>query len=211
VEKERNTLLQSYQRLGQSALDHSKDKFLVQSVAVVDPARATQLQDYDQLTALWSMVGNNPTSVTSAVANKKLHVKHSVADGTRTMATTSAQVTRDPIEKMSSEQLKAELGPLRKKYDELVAFSVNLTAERDMLNNSLEQARRDLDRNVKKGSLADNGRNRTGGHSEGGGLSSLLFFLVLMVTLVVGMKVQQAGLVSQIPVIGEMLEAKDEL
>ena len=37
---------------------------------------------------------------------------------------------------------------LRKKYDELVAFSVNLTAERDILNNALEQAKRDLNREM---------------------------------------------------------------
>ena len=36
VEKDKQILLQSYDRLGQTALDHSKDKFLVQSCTTPD-------------------------------------------------------------------------------------------------------------------------------------------------------------------------------
>ena len=36
VEKDKQVLLQSFDRLGQSALDHSKDMFLVQSTVVKD-------------------------------------------------------------------------------------------------------------------------------------------------------------------------------
>jgi len=41
-----------------------------------------------------------------------------------------------------------DIAGLRKKYDDLVAFTVNLTAERDMLNNELSETKRELQREM---------------------------------------------------------------
>ena len=76
-----------------------------------------------------------------------------------------------------------EVSLLRKKYDELVQFSVNLTAERDFLNNSLEQAKRDLNREmaarmsaedsaVRGGAAGEGLRQRKGGGGSGGAAGS---------------------------------------
>lgn len=211
VEKDKNSLLQSYQRLGQSALDHSKDKFLVQSVAVLDATRATQLKDYDQLTSLWASVGSSPSTETSAVANKKLHVRHTVAEGSKSASlAANATSNREPVESLSSDQLKNELGNLRRKYDELVAFSVNLTAERDMLNNTLEQTKRDLNRELTKTAAADNssGRRSAAASEQGTSLFMLVFVAVFM--FVVGVKLQQAGIVAALPVLGGLLQDGDK-
>jgi hypothetical protein len=159
VEKDKASLMESYQRLGQSALDHSKDKFLVQSVAV-DQKRAVALKDYDQLTTLWTQVSSQGSN--AAVANKKLHVKHTVdIDGAGAAGGSNLAENINPAE-LSKDQLMSELTSLRRKYDELVAFSVNLTAERDILNNTLEQTKRDLQRQMTKVSANENSNNRTG-------------------------------------------------
>jgi hypothetical protein len=182
VEKDKKSLLQAYERLGQTALDHSKDKFLVQSVAVSDD-KAQELQDYDSLTVLWTTV----TASDQAVVNKKLPVRHVVAGGTAAPTTspdlsspaTNASATSP--EQLSKEQLVAELKNLRHKYDELVAFSVNLTAERDILNNTLELTKRDLNRELsnKKTSPAAAAQQ-----SSGTGRGSLL--LIILLALIVG-------------------------
>jgi len=83
---------------------------------------------------------------------------------------------------------------LRKKYDELVAFSVTLTAERDILNNALEQAKRDLNREMAARMSAEDsalkapsGLKRGGG---GGGVESkavkagFTFFQVLVMMII---------------------------
>jgi len=167
VEKDKQILLQSYDRLGQSALDHSKDKFLVQSCAAPDEFASlydkekrgdeqksdgykTSKEMAEKLTSLWDKTS---TSGESPVFNKKLHVRHVVMeiksgtpDQTTQVPTTRSDKT--PVENMSPEQMFSEVSSLRRKYDELVAFSVNLTAERDILNNSLEQTKRDLNREI---------------------------------------------------------------
>jgi hypothetical protein len=48
------------------------------------------------------------------------------------------------IENMTLEQMSQEAVTLRRKYDEMVAFSVNRMAERDILSNTLEQTKREL-------------------------------------------------------------------
>merc|ERR1711920_703829 len=109
----------------------------------------------DALTSMW----NNPSNTANMVLlNKKLHVKHVVVespisakqelfpDPTAASNSTSTfpsnlklSPTADtPISSTDSASLVAEITSLRKKYDELVAFSVNLTAERNVLNNTLE-------------------------------------------------------------------------
>ena len=103
----------------------------------------------------------------AAISNKKLQVKHTV--DTASLSTTtnnssggygSVSAASDRIreglsnstgpgsEGLMPEQQFKDNANLRKKYDELVAFSVNLTAERDILNNALEQAKRDLNREM---------------------------------------------------------------
>ena len=93
VEKDKQLLLQSFERLGQSALDHSKDKFLVQSCAVSqefatryvsEKKKADQLGEghktskdlAEALTGMWNAVaaGDNVS-----IFNKKLHVRHMVS------------------------------------------------------------------------------------------------------------------------------------
>ena len=245
MEKDKNSLLQSYQRLGQSALDHSKDKFLVQSVAVLDSALAAELKEYDKLTSLWSSVGsssstsNKESDTTSAVANKKLHVRHTVVEAGSAAAAAAAAAadkspeaaavaeakrsvavsSREPVDALSTDQLKSELGHLRRKYDELVAFSVNLTAERDMLSNTLEQTKRDLNRQVAKTAAADNARGSTrtggGGGAAGVGRGSAFpsFFTLLVIAVVMmalGVKVDRMGLLpSSIPFLGEAATEDD--
>ena len=215
VEKDKNSLLQSYQRLGQSALDHSKDKFLVQSVAVLDSKRATELKDYDQLTSLWASVGSSSSKETSAVANKKLHVRHTVSDSNKSdaPAAVAAPAAREPLEALSSDQLKSELGLLRRKYDELVAFSVNLTAERDMLNNTLEQTKRDLNRELTKGTSSDTSRRQAPLTANDAGISFLFVFFVGLVMMIIGVKLEQNNLVALLPILGGFLKGgnNDEL
>jgi hypothetical protein len=167
VEKDKQLLLNSYLRLGQSALDHSKDKFLVQATTV-GPDFAGKAADgtfgegakaskelTEALTTLWNTSSDLP------LVNKKLHVKHIVLESTAsesgavpakspsvTIATAAQLPPIKSMENMSPEQMFAEVSNLRRRYDELVAFSVNLTAERDILNNTLEQTKRDLNREM---------------------------------------------------------------
>jgi len=211
VEKDKNSLLASFESLGPAALAHCKDKFLVQSVAV-SPSQAETLVEYEALTALWGrMQGNNNNANSSNTANKKLHVKHHVvvADdgtgGTTTTAPTTIATVAHP-EKLPKDQLVVELQNLRRKYDELVAFSVNLTAERDVLNNTLEQTKRDLNRELaqKENKGPGGNQNRGGGgaaqqpaHPMGSGAGTVLIYVVL--ALLLGAKLHQMGLLQNVP------------
>jgi hypothetical protein len=220
VDKDKHQLLESYQSLGMAALEHCKDKFLVQSVAVPEQ-QAAHLQSYDSLTALWT---SNPT----AVANKKLHVRHTVmahlirpgmttsssssssrgtigtsASGSTVVAsnrTTTATAYVAPKD-MTQEQMIIELTSLRRKYDELIAFSVNLTAERDMLSNTLELTKRDLHRTLagKNTATASTGvaaatpihASARGGST--GGTSWMMMVIYILVAFGMGVMVQQSG------------------
>jgi hypothetical protein len=180
VEKDKNTLLQSYDRLGQSALDHSKDKFLVQSCVVSDEFSKKYAEEKskgvnakelsDALTSVWNTMSS---SNANQISNKKLHVKHVVPEAAPTASSAQMPKTHDTpsldqIENMSQEQMFAEITQLRKKYDELVSFSVNLTAERDILNNTLEQTKRDLNREMAARAKLEN----AGGGGSGSGRSA---------------------------------------
>lgn len=209
VEKDKNQLLTSYASLGAAALDHCKDKFLVQSVAV-SAAQADELKEYDELTALWTSIqsgggktSNNPTS------NKKLHVKHKVADGaggtgggSDAAGSPALAVARvEHPERLNKEELVVEWQNLRRKYDELVAFSVNLTAERDVLNNTLEQTKRDLNREMNSHAASNKHANRgaaaTTRPSTGPGMMTVLIYVVT--ALLLGAKLQQMGLLHGLP------------
>jgi hypothetical protein len=225
VEKDKQVLLQSFDRLGQPALDHSKDKFLVQSVAVspdfskqyqVTKAKGNTTKELaDALTSMWNAVSS---SQSASIFNKKLHVKLIVSDGTTTTRTQVPPRHDTPmatIENMTPEQMFQEITTLRRKYDELVAFSVNLTAERDILNNTLEQTKRDLNREMAaRASLESSGG---GGGVRGGRKPSMIksMFPLLIVAIagfLAGVKMttnHQVGFLESIPVVGPMVLEED--
>jgi uncharacterized membrane protein len=261
VDKERSVLWSTYDRLGQSALDHSKDKFLVQSCAVSDEfssqfrneprGEAGQYKPelIEALTAMW----NSATSGSIAVPmfNKKLHVRHvaapmtggaSSAAGGGAMASSSASMAgttsaasgsasaaqqrslpsafqRNNTDQMNSDQLHEEVASLRRKYDELVAFSVNLTAERDILNNTLEQTKRDLNREMATRSALEKQGLKVSSRSQdmkskqsrggGGGVVSIKALVIAMViSFLFAVKATNngsVGVLKKVPVLRGML------
>lgn len=218
VEKDKNSLLQSYNRLGQAALDHSKDKFLVQSCVVtadfVADYGSSADEAYDKLSGLWASV---TSSAAHTIANKKLHVRHTVSEPDialgRSGASAGAEmpakhVVAANVQDMSSDQLLTEVNNLRRKYDELVAFSVNLTAERDILNNTLEQTKRDLNRELAKNKMPSQ-RAVSGAAAKSSGFgtrSALLLAIVAIIFFVLGSRTEYS-VVKGIPVLGGLLPA----
>jgi len=236
VEKDKNSLLQSYERLGQSALDHAKDKFLVQSCTVTDEFSSKYMdtknkgtdnsQLYEALNTMWSSSGS---SSNKSMENKKLHVRLVVKDGNNSSGggaaknLTAAQAsmlkphetTQEDVENMTPPQLFAEISSLRKKYDELVSFSVNLTAERDILNNTLEQTKRELNKEMANRSALENkGAGGGGAAAATAPASRGNFMLTLLTMLVVGAAAFGAGVreaklgrmdfIEDVPHIGEL-------
>jgi len=212
VEKDKQILLQSFERLGQTGLDHSKDKFLVQS-CVVSSAFSSKLSGdvtelYDALTSMWNSVSSGGSQ--TSVSNKKLHVKHTVQEGgaaapadkskngAKNVAKSFKRETsaQSNVETMTSDQLKSELTNLRRKYDELVSFSVNLTAERDILGNSLEQTKRDFNREQATRTALE-GKQGGGTAASSGGPSMLstlvLLLFVAVACLLVGVRLGTDG------------------
>lgn len=226
-------LLQSYERLGQSALDHAKDKFLVQSCPVSD-SFSSQFKDslgkgsdnsalYEALNKMWT------TGDKDSIQNKKLHVRLVVDDGKGNTSgaagssnLTAAQAnmlkphetSMSAIENMTPPQLFAEISNLRKKYDELVSFSVNLTAERDILNNTLEQTKRELNKEMSSRAALENKGgvvSASGSGAAPAGKGNLLMTIITM--LIVAMaaflggvraaKIGQVDFIEDIPHIGE--------
>mmetsp|Transcript_5375 Transcript_5375/g.7902 ORF Transcript_5375/g.7902 Transcript_5375/m.7902 type:complete len:326 (-) Transcript_5375:281-1258(-) len=239
VDKDKQVLLQSFDRLGQTALDHSKDKFLVQSCCV-SREFATRYNDEkrkadsqvgenaaksakelaEALTGMWNAV---TSAASNPIFNKKLHVRH-VVD---TMPPPGPPIkppvvphekSLQTIENMTQEQMFAEISSLRRKYDELVSFSVNLTAERDILNNTLEQTKRDLNREMSNRAALE---NQGGGKTMGGnpdapkssGMANLLMMLIVgLLMFIVGVKMSQSdqvGFLAGIPVIGGLVLGKE--
>jgi len=227
VEKDKQVLLQNYDRLGQSGLDHSKDKFLVQSCTVDETFAAKKSGDqselYDSLTSMWNSVTGGGSS--APLQNKKLHVRH-VVDSSPSATGTSGSGTvpsskgaaskleatqHSNLEAMSAEQISSELSHLRRKYDELVSFSVNLTAERDILSNTLEQTKRDYNREIAARSALENkqsGRSTSGGSAgtgsgRGSMMSSLMQLLVVgLACFLSGARIGASGNAPHLPVVG---------
>lgn len=243
VDKDRQVLWSTYDRLGQSALDHSKDKFLVQSCTVTDDFAAQFRNEprgeggqykkelVEALTGMW----NSATSGTSIpVFNKKLHVRHvvgasaAVAGGGQSAGAASSAAgalpatfsegvdKRNSTDKMSPEQLYDEVASLRRKYDELVAFSVNLTAERDILNNTLEQTKRDLNREMAtRTALEKQGLKVSRSHDKpnksGGGVTMRSLLLAVVFSFLLAVKATNSGsivVLKNVPVLGGMLGFK---
>jgi len=225
VEKDKQALLQSYERLGQSGLDHSKDKFLVQSCTVDKTFAAKKLGSqtdlYDALTTMWNSVTSGGSS--AALQNKKLHVRHIVSTSPSLAGTSNTSNSKgvaprlettqhSNMVEMSADQISSELSNLRRKYDELVSFSVNLTAERDILSNTLEQTKRDYNREMAARSALENKQgggssSRGGGSGKGGGggimMSSLMQLLVVgLACFLSGARIGASGNAPHLPVVG---------
>merc|ERR1712008_603200 len=114
-------------------------------------------------------------------------------------------------EKMSHEQLVSEFSRLRSKYDELLTFSVSLTAERDILSNTLEQTKRDYNREIAARSALENkqgGRLSSGGSTGTGNgnssmMSSLMQLLVVgLACFLSGARIGASGNAPHLPVVG---------
>lgn len=237
VEKDKQSLLQTYERLGQSALDHSKDKFLVQSCAVsmefakkyTEEKSKSSSQSAERvaqsakalaeaLTSMWNAITSGGST---PVFNRKLHVRHTVVENaTGASAVNPAQLkpietSLAAMENMTQEQMFAEVSSLRRKYDELVSFSVNLTAERDILNNTLEQTKRDLNREMASRAAAENKGGTRGGvalsSSASGKQGSLMSLMIQLIVVAIacflaGVKLSkddQVGFLGAIPVVGD--------
>lgn len=187
----------------------------------------------EELTAMWNSVSSDSTL---PVFNKKLHVRHVVdtADSTAAAAaaggggnngTTATGLPasfqegvdkRSNAEKMSPEQLTDEVATLRRKYDELVAFSVNLTAERDILNNTLEQTKRDLNREMatrtaleKQGlKVGSRSQDAKSSKSRGGVVSAKTLLIMVVVAFLSAIRATNSGsldVLRSVPVFGGML------
>lgn len=201
VEKDKQSLLQSYDRLGPSALDHSKDKFLVQSCTVSKEFSSTfstagSKEVGDALTTMWSQ-GAASSNATSPLLNKKLHVKHVVVAGidAKPREETSTvpdlnPVTPSAVSSNDQQGLMEEVNQLHRKYDELVAFSVNLTNERDILNNTLEQTKRDLNREMAiRASLEVASSNKKSSPTKIGGWTTIQILVLAFACFFMGLKV----------------------
>lgn len=187
----------------------------------------------ESLTSMWNSATSGVSQV--PVFNKKLHVRHvvdassggggappaSASSSTAPTGSASLPATfqegvdkRNNTDKMSPEQLYDEVASLRRKYDELVSFSVNLTAERDILNNTLEQTKRDLNREMatrtaleKQGLKVSRSQDKNSGGS-GGGLSMKRVLLLVVLSFFMTVKATNSGhLISlkKVPVVGPML------
>lgn len=228
VDKDKQMLLQSYDRLGQSALDHSKDKFLVQSCVVNDDFAKNylakkRLEDKsssssssstkgarelgESLTAMWNSLSS---SEDTQIYNKKLQVRHLVSESARSARASTTQLSdKTSLENMTPEQMFMEISSLRRKYDELVTFSVNLTAERDILNNTLEQTKRDLNREI-----SNRGKSVASGGTmddvkKGGGVSFIFTLFLALVFFLIGVKLTQMNKIDflmKAPVFGSVLK-----
>lgn len=214
VAKDKQSLLQSYDRLGASALEHSKDKFLVQSCVVSQDfsdqfMHSNNEKSKDLSDALTSMWNNPSNSSNVALQNKKLHVKHVVIDQPSSSVASPAPVMSTaphlPITSADNTSLVAEITSLRKKYDELVAFSVSLTAERDVLNNTLEQTKREL--NIEKSARTRlEGAATSAPLQKGLSLGTLLAILVAcLAAFIMGLKYGSNGDLTKFPLIDKFL------
>ena len=184
----------------------------------------------EELTAMWNKASSDSNL---PVYNKKLHVRHVVDTGVNAAAvkgggTNGAAASsslpasfqegvdkRNNADKMSPEQLTDEVASLRRKYDELVAFSVNLTAERDILNNTLEQTKRDLNREMATRTALEKQGLKVGSRSQdsrsnksSGGVSAKTLLIVVFVACLSAIRATNSGsldVLGSVPMIGGML------
>jgi vesicle-associated membrane protein-associated protein A len=241
VEKDKQMLLQSFDRLGHHALDNSKDKFLVQSCVTGDEAFAKQflkgranLKDdnspealkagkelTEELTAKWNHAASAAEDY--QIYNQKLHVKHVVPDAPKEDANSAAGLSstatsrgiqlsdKTSLENMKPEQMFLEISSLRRKYDELVTFSVNLTAERDITNNTLEQTKRELNKEIAKSqrNAKMDTTAATSNAKQAGGISLGTFFVLAVLIFLVSAKLALSGKIGfllEAPILGDLMK-----
>lgn len=236
VEKDKQMLLQSFDRLGQSALDHSKDKFLVQSCAVpedfaagymTEKAQMIEIPEHspeaakivkelaESLTGMWNEASSGDET---PILNKKLQVRHVAAppspeDGKVATPKSRSLPDKANLENMTQEQMFMEISSLRRKYDELVTFSVNLTAERDILNNALEQTKRDLTREMARSKRDGNEKvkGETIVKQSSGGLSFFTLLLMSVLFFLIGVKATKMDVLDvlfDVPVLGDFMNGE---
>jgi hypothetical protein len=106
---------------------------------------------------------------------------------------------------------------LRRKYDELVAFSVNLTAERDILNNTLEQTKRDLNKEMAARNSLEKRGNGMGVKKSSSSLLATLMMPLLIVALsafVMGVRMTKLGQVDfmdSVPGVGLLVDVRPQV
>lgn len=159
MRSEKNELLQRMHQNSDDALDGAleggRDRFLVQAVQVEEALYASSAdmklkEKMELLTKTW---GDVPSS---AVKKQKLEVSFdlgesenrsdpsAIADSVRRGMTARTGTSRSDAAASSAaaeggqEELLEEVRRLRRQYDELVDFSVRLTAEREVLQKHLE-------------------------------------------------------------------------
>ena len=202
----------------------------------VSPEEQLTPNDYEKLSNYWTKVMSNTSA--HGVFNTKLPVrliaKEDVGESgaepsaaaaaapvvaaaaSRPAATSNHKPMPKPVtsgkdpSSLTTDQLRAELTNLRGKYDELVSFSVNLTAERDILNNTLEQTKRELNKYVYKSAANDNRSNvddpdiAVRGSSEKTGWNQL-FYLTAFIFWMLGCWMAHRGqthFLSHVPAVG---------
>ena len=127
VKNDKQTLLKSFDRFGQSALDHLKDKFLVQSCRVDDDF----IKSYHKSSMeIWRAASSCENS---SICNKKLQVRYLVARVHDEGDVSKGCAGGDGIEPCADSLPKApvlltEISSLCRKYDQLFTFSVLFVA-----------------------------------------------------------------------------------
>ncbi|CAM9636698.1 unnamed protein product [Chrysoparadoxa australica] len=71
------------------------------------------------------------------------------------------------------DKLWEEVKTLRKKYDDLVAFTVNLTAEKDLLQRNLDQTKEDLGRETNLRKQVEKTMMDSAGRNKGAGMTGV--------------------------------------
>lgn len=151
--------------------DEMKDKFLVQSAAITDAYYKEHLADKDDktvantLSTLWPDLTARDKAAPrdkKVISSSRLTTNFNFAERpTIDPNADRADATQAPPG--SPEAIFAELSALRKKYDQLVTYTVVLTGEREYLNNELTTVKNKLERELAAARDADKDANTKDG------------------------------------------------
>lgn len=153
----------------------SEDKFMVQAAVVSQEYYNEFLDDRDEkqlgdnLQKLWQKMTDSDKKSTEGkqIKSTRLMTKFDFpaslsapvkAEPEPTSSIGSFSKTADPSK--TSDAIFTDISALRKKYDDMVAYSVVLTGERDYLNGELELAKQRIQR-LEKEKTADSGESAT--------------------------------------------------
>lgn len=171
--------------------DVARDKFMIQSIELqpefkeqVDKVRldpSTKPMS-DILSGLWQQAKKEDLS------NVKLKCKFIVPNETKVAA--SEEKKNNVLEEITGSSLNSgdydDLTSLRRKYNELVNFTVQLTAERDRLKHSCKEASKELN-SLRQGGGSSGGRTQVASMSkEVVGFSLWQIMLVSVVAFLLG-------------------------